>query len=314
MEFFHKPVLYEQSIDGLDIQPDGTYIDGTVGGGGHSAGIVGKLSQGGTLLCLDQDEKALQEARGVVGQANVHGATVCFEKSNFANMKEVLNRLGVERVDGILLDIGVSSYQLDDPLRGFSYNQDADLDMRMDKDNPLTAYKIINTWKQEELKDIMKRYGEERWAHRIAQFIEEERKKKPIQTTLELVEIIKKAVPRGARQEMQHPAKRVFQAIRIAVNNELGVLETVLKTGTTLLRAGGRFCIISFHSLEDRIVKQGFLEFADPCRCPKQFPICTCGKKPSVQVITKKPIVATEEEKNENPRARSAKLRIAKKI
>lgn len=314
MEFIHKPVLYEECLNGLDIKPEGVYLDGTVGGGGHSSGIVERLNNDGTLVCIDQDEEALQVAKDKIAIKNTKDASLLFVNSNFCNIKEACNGVGVKGLDGILLDIGVSSYQLDNPERGFSYNNDAELDMRMDRNSELTAYEIVNNWTKVKIKKTIEDFGEERWADRIAEFIVNRRDETPIKTTFELVDVIKAAIPAAARRDGPHPAKRTFQAIRIAVNDELGVLEKVIESGIELLNSGGRFCIITFHSLEDRIVKNMFAKLANPCTCHRSFPVCICGKKPLVKVISRKPIISSSEELDENPRARSAKLRIAQKV
>jgi 16S rRNA (cytosine1402-N4)-methyltransferase len=314
MEFIHKPVLLDECIKGLALKPDGVYIDGTVGGGGHSSKIIEKLSEKGTLICIDQDDEALNHAKEVIVKTNVNGAKVFFAKSNFRNIEEVCKQFEIIGVDGVLLDIGVSSYQLDNPERGFSYNHDAPLDMRMDLSNTLTAEEIVNQWPEAKIKEIIQSYGEERWASRIASFIVNRREEKSIYTTLDLVDIIKRAIPKGARKEGPHPAKRVFQSIRIAVNDELRVLELVIKNGMNILKQDGRFCIITFHSLEDRIVKTSFSKLINPCQCPRSFPICICGKIPLAKMVHKKPIISSDKELEDNPRSRSAKLRIVEKI
>jgi 16S rRNA (cytosine1402-N4)-methyltransferase len=314
MEFIHKPVLLKESIKGLNVKPDGVYIDGTVGGGGHSSEIIKRLSAKGRLLCIDQDEEALTHAQEVIRKINVNGAEVLFVNSNFKTMSEVCKRFAINGVDGILLDIGVSSYQLDNPERGFSYNYEGFLDMRMDISNRLTAEEVVNKWSEAQIKDIIQNYGEERWASRIAAFIVKRREEKPIKTTLDLVDIIKRAIPKGARKEGPHPAKRVFQSIRIAVNDELRVLESVIEQGLDLLKQDGRFCIITFHSLEDRIVKTSFSKICNPCECPSSFPVCICGKNPLARMVYKKPIISSDEELQDNPRSRSAKLRIIQKV
>lgn len=314
MEFLHKPVLYEACLEGLNIKPEGVYLDGTVGGGGHASGIIQKLNHQGRLICLDQDEEALKAAKEKIESKNTKEASLLFVKSNFSHLSEVLRQNNISSVDGILLDIGVSSYQLDNPARGFSYNYNAPLDMRMDKQQALTAFDVVNRWTKAQIKDVIEAYGEEKWADRIAEFISKRREDKPIETTFELVETIKAAIPAAARREGPHPAKRTFQAIRIAVNDELGVLTKVIEEACGVLNQGGRFCIITFHSLEDRIVKNGFAKLANPCDCPKSFPVCICNKRPSLKLVTKKPSVACESELEQNPRSRSAKLRIAEKI
>jgi 16S rRNA (cytosine1402-N4)-methyltransferase len=313
MDFHHSPVLLEEVIEKLNIKPDGTYIDGTLGGAGHSLQIYKRLNSVGTLIGLDQDEFAIKTSESRLKNADGQ-ANIILANTNFKNMKEVCLKNNISSVDGILLDIGVSSHQLDETERGFSYKKDAPLDMRMDRRGTLTAKMVVNEYTKEQLKEIIQNYGEERWAKRIAEFIVEARVKKPIETTGELVDVIKAAIPSGARREGPHPAKRTFQALRIAVNDELGVLEKAVADGIELLSSGGRFCIISFHSLEDRIVKNAFYKKANPCTCPKEFPVCICGKKPLVKLIERKPITPSKKELEENPRARSAKLRVVEKI
>lgn len=312
MDFVHSPVLLEEVIDNLNIKSDGIYIDGTLGGAGHSLEIYKRLSKEGTLIGLDQDEFALNTSRARLKNANGQ-ANIIFENTNFENIKDVCLKNNISGVNGILLDIGVSSYQLDEAERGFSYKKDAFLDMRMDRRGSLTAKTVVNKYTKEQLKEIIQNYGEERWAQRIAEFIVDRREKKAIETTGELVELIKRAIPSKARRDGPHPAKRTFQAIRIVVNDELGVLERVITDGIELLEAGGRFCIISFHSLEDRIVKNAFYKKANPCTCPPEFPICICKKEPEVKLVRRKPIIASKWELEKNPRARSAKLRIVEK-
>ena len=309
MEFSHKPVLFDECMTGLNIRPDGVYVDGTAGGGGHSYGIAERLITG-RLISFDRDREAITAAGKKLESLKER---VTLINREFSHMADALNELGINSVDGILLDIGVSSYQLDNPERGFSYMSDARLDMRMNRENPLTAYDIVNGYSEKEIEDIIFKYGEDRWARRIAQFIVSEREKAPIETTFELNEVIKKAIPAKARAD-GHPSKRTFQALRIAVNNELGELEDALEAGNKLLAPGGRFCIITFHSLEDRIVKQFFAQKAKGCTCPPQLPVCVCGKKPELKLISRKPIEATQEELIENSRSHSAKLRIAEKL
>ena len=310
MEFSHRSVLLDECIDGLTIRPDGIYVDGTLGGAGHSSEIAKRLKSG-RLIGIDRDPIALAAA----GQRLApYADRVTLVHNNFENIAAVLEELGVDGVDGILLDLGVSSPQLDDAARGFSYMADAPLDMRMNGEDTLTAYTVINEWSRQELRRILFDYGEERYAPLIAAAIEREREKKPIETTLELAEIIKRAMPPAALREKQHPAKRSFQAIRIAVNDELGAVEKIMRDAPDLLKQGGRLCVISFHSLEDRIVKNGMQEAARGCTCPPEFPVCVCGKKPKMKIVTKKPITAGETELNENPRSRSAKLRIAERL
>lgn len=310
MEFRHTSVLYEEIIENLKIKPEGIYADGTLGGGGHSAGICKRLSPEGTLIGIDRDIDALHAAEKNLQQYNCKKH---FVQENYENVKEVLKQLGVEKIDGAVLDLGVSSFQLDNPDRGFSYMHDGSLDMRMNAEDPLTAWKIVNEWEQDEIAEIIKNYGEERWATRIAQFIAERRRQEPIQTTYELVDIIKAAIPASARREGPHPAKRTFQAIRIAVNDELGQLERAVDRFIDVLGSGGRLCIITFHSLEDRIVKEAYRRRLDPCTCPKEFPVCACGKKADVKKVSGKPIIPDKQEIEENPRARSAKLRVIEK-
>ena len=311
--FNHKPVLLKECIASLNIRGTGVYVDGTLGGAGHSSEILKRLEKGGVLVGIDQDAKALDVARERLLSLESE-AKVITSNTNFENIQEVLESNGIEKVSGILLDIGVSSYQLDEGSRGFSYQRDAVLDMRMDKRNEVTAEYIVNNYSEQELRRIISEYGEERWASRVAKFIVLEREKKKIETTFDLVSIIKKAIPKGARIDGPHPAKRTFQAIRIEVNDELGVLERTIDKAVEVLEPRGRLAIITFHSLEDRIVKTKFMNIKDPCLCPKEFPVCVCGKKPIAKVITRKPIVPTEQELRENPRARSAKLRVLERI
>ncbi|MGE4214027.1 MAG: 16S rRNA (cytosine(1402)-N(4))-methyltransferase RsmH [Anaerotignaceae bacterium] len=306
MEFHHVSVLLNECIEGLSIDKDGIYVDGTLGGAGHSYEICKHLN-GGRLIGIDQDMNAINAAKERLQE---FGEKVTFVNDNFSNIKNILKDLGVEKVDGFLLDIGVSSHQLDEAGRGFSYMQDAPLDMRMDINKPLSAYEVVNEYSEKAINDVIFKYGEERWAKRIAQFIVEQRALKPIETTFELVDVIKKAVPKGARKDGPHPAKRTFQAIRIEVNGELEILERTVDDMTEALNKGGRLCIITFHSLEDRIVKNAFRKQENPCTCPHEFPVCVCGKKPLARVITRKPIVPSEEELEVNHRARSAKLRV----
>ncbi len=306
MEFHHISVLLNECIDNLNIRPDGIYVDGTMGGGGHSLEIAKRLTTG-RLICIDQDPNAHEAAGKRLAE---YKDRITFVRDNFGNIKSILDSLGIEKIDGMLLDIGVSSHQLDEAERGFSYQQDAPLDMRMNPDRPFSAYDVVNGYDEDELDRVIFTYGEERWARRIAQFIVKEREAKPIETTGELVDIIKKAVPKGARKDGPHPAKRTFQAIRIEVNGELEVLQRAIDDVAARLAVGGRLCIITFHSLEDRIVKEVFRKQENPCICPPQFPVCVCGKKPLGRVITRKPILPSKEELEENPRSRSAKLRV----
>ncbi len=309
-EFHHVSVLLHECLEGLNIKPDGIYVDGTLGGAGHSREIAGRLTTG-RLIGIDRDPVALQAAGERLAP---YKDRVTLVHSNFSDMKSVLDELGISGVDGILLDLGVSSPQLDDGKRGFSYMADAPLDMRMNSGDSLSAYDVVNCWSYEELKRILYTYGEERYAPQIASAICRKREDTPITTTLELVDIIRSAMPPMALREKQHPAKRSFQAIRIAVNDELGAVETVMSQAADLLNPGGRLAIITFHSLEDRIVKQGMNQWAKGCTCPPQLPMCVCGKKPLVKLISRKPITASEQELTENPRSRSAKLRVCEKV
>lgn len=309
-EFHHVSVLLEECIEGLAIKPDGIYVDGTLGGAGHSSRIAAKLTTG-RLIGIDRDNVALEAA---AERLRPFEDRVTLVHANFCDMDQALQGLGIDKVDGILLDLGVSSPQLDDGQRGFSYMTDAPLDMRMNGEDTRDARQIVNTWSYEELKRILYDYGEERFAPRIAAAICRRREQAPIETTLELVDVIKSAMPASALREKQHPAKRSFQAIRIAVNDELGAVETVMKKAVPLLNPVGRLAVITFHSLEDRIVKNAMAEAAKGCTCPPSFPVCVCGKKPQVRIVTRKPIVSGEEELERNPRARSAKLRICEKL
>ena len=309
MEFTHKPVLLDECIDALKIRPDGVYVDGTLGRAGHSREIAQRLTTG-RLLCIDRDMAAIDAAKERLAPwmdrvTLIHG--------NFSELGDALREAGIAGADGMLFDLGVSSPQLDDASRGFSYMQDAPLDMRMDLTAPLTAREVVNTWNYEELRRILFEYGEERYAPAIAKAIVRRRETAPIETTLELVDIIKSAMPPAALREKQHPAKRSFQAIRIAVNGELDALPPMLSAAVEHLNPGGRLAVITFHSLEDRIVKRAMQDLSRGCTCPPAFPVCVCGKKPKVKVLTRKPIVSGEAELEENPRARSAKLRVAEK-
>lgn len=310
MEFNHVSVLLNECLDALNIKEDGIYVDGTLGGAGHSSEILKRLSQEGRLIGIDQDTDALKASQNRLQNFN----NVTFVHNNFHNIKQILDELDIEEVDGILMDLGVSSYQLDKGERGFSYMKDAPLDMRMNRDNEFSAYDVVNTYSEEELYRIIRDYGEEKFAKRIATFIVNARVEKNIETTLELVEIIKNAIPAKARREGPHPAKRTFQAIRIEVNSELSILNRAIEDGVDKLSKGGRMAIITFHSLEDRIVKNKFRDLAVSCRCPKEFPICVCGEKAKVKVISRKAIEPTKEEVEINPRSRSAKLRVIEKI
>ncbi len=307
MEFNHTPVLLRECIESLNIRPDGIYADGTAGGGGHSAGIAGLLTSG-RLIALDKDPAAVRAA----GQ-RLKGLPATVVQSDFSHMSDVFAMLGLSGADGILLDLGVSSHQLDSPERGFSYSQDAPLDMRMGGDG-MTAYQLVNNCAAEELARIFREYGEEKFARKIAQEIELARELRPITSTFELVDIIRAAIPAPARREGGHPAKRVFQALRIAVNAELDALRSILDDAAELLNAGGRFAVISFHSLEDRLVKQAFSALCTGCTCPPDFPVCVCGKKPRFRAVTKKPVTASEEELRQNPRSKPAKLRVIEKL
>ena len=310
MEFVHRSVLLLPTVEALAVRPDGIYLDGTLGGAGHSYEIASRLTTG-RLIGLDRDETALAAAGARLAP---FAGRVTLVHSNFADLAQVLDSLDIPAVDGMLFDLGVSSPQLDDAERGFSYMQDAPLDMRMDRTAGLTAYEVVNTWPEAELKRILYTYGEERYAPRIAAAIAARRTERPIATTLELADLIRSAMPAQALREKQHPAKRSFQAIRIAVNDELGAVERMLASAIDRLNPGGRLAVITFHSLEDRIVKTAFQEAARGCTCPKDFPVCVCGKMPKVKLITRHPIVADEAELAENPRARSAKLRVAEKL
>lgn len=309
MEFVHRSVLLTESVDWLIVNHEGTYVDCTMGGAGHSKAFAAELTKEGTLIGIDQDDAAIETAASRLQGLECN---IKIAKSNFKDFEAVLDSLGIDKIDGIFFDLGVSSYQLDTADRGFSYMHDGPLDMRMDRNSKLDAYYVVNNYKEEELDDIIHNYGEERWSKRIAQFIVAERRIKPITTTGELVAVIKKAIPKGARQEGPHPAKRTFQAIRIEVNNELNILEEVITKAVARLKSGGRIGVITFHSLEDRIVKQTLARLAKGCTCPPQLPICVCGKKPQVKkMISIKP---TDKEIEENPRSRSARLRGVTKI
>lgn len=309
-EFHHVSVLLDECIEGLNIKPDGIYVDGTLGGAGHSYHIAEKLTTG-RLIGIDRDPVALKAAGE---RLSPFADRVTLVHSNFCRMGQVLQELGISGVDGILLDLGVSSPQLDDGSRGFSYMTDAPLDMRMDNGDALSADTVVNTWSYEELKRILYDYGEERYAPAIAAAIVRKREISPIRTTLELVDVIRSAMPPAALREKQHPAKRTFQAIRIAVNDELNSVSKAMDAAIPCLNPGGRLAVITFHSLEDRIVKNAMAEAAKGCTCPPNFPVCVCGKKPKVRIVTRKPIVSGDEELEVNPRARSAKLRICEKL
>ncbi len=310
-QFQHKPIMVNQVIEALKPKNEGIYIDCTLGGGGHSKAILEASSPQGKLIAIDRDEDAL-----IAGGNNLKefGSRITLVKDKFSNLKAIGLEYAPRGADGIIMDIGVSSYQLDEKNRGFSYMQDSALDMRMDQSQRMTAQLIVNTYTKEELADIFYRYGEEKWAKRIAEFIIEGRRQLPIVSTGQLVEIIKRAVPKGARERDQHPAKRVFQALRIEVNGELKELETALDSAKDILKPGGRLAVITFHSLEDRIVKEKFKYFAADCICPPNLPICACNKEAEAKIITRRPIIPPEAEIKENPRARSAKMRILEKF
>lgn len=315
--FHHITVLKEEATEGLNIKQDGIYVDCTLGGGGHSSVIASKLGPGGRLIALDQDDWALDNAREKLAP---YGERITLVKTNFRDLEQVLKELdvpmkeGVPQVDGILYDLGVSSPQFDEGERGFSYNYDAPLDMRMDQDASLTAKEIVNEWPEEEIARILYRYGEEKFSRRIARVIVEKRKQSTIETTGELVELIKEGIPAAARRTGGHPAKRSFQALRIAVNDELGAFEEALHQAVRCLAPGGRVSVITFHSLEDRICKQIFSSYLEKCTCPPDFPLCVCGGKGVLRLVNRKPLIPTETELAENSRARSAKLRVAEKL
>lgn len=310
MDFNHVPVLYEEVIEGLNIKPDGIYIDGTVGGAGHSSGICERLSVSGRLIAVDRDTAALEASKRRLDR---YECKKTFLHANYSDTEKIAE-VAQERVDGILLDLGVSSFQLDTPERGFSYMNDAPMDMRMNENDSFTAYEVVNEYSEAELCRIIREFGEENWASRIAKFIVRERENESIKSTGKLVEVIKQAIPAKARRTGPHPAKRTFQAIRIEVNQELTHLRKAVDKLPDLLSPGGRLAIITFHSLEDRIVKNAFDKRLNPCTCPKTFPVCVCGKEADVKKIGRKPITASDKELEENPRARSAKLRIIEKI
>lgn len=308
MLFHHIPVLLNETIELLDCRPGDIIVDGTLGGGGHASEIIRRILPGGLLVGIDQDPEALRAARE---RLMPYGDSLITVHDNFANLEQIMHRCSLSHIDGMLIDLGVSSYQLDTGSRGFSYQEDARLDMRMNPNQDLSAYEVVNEYEEDRLARIIADYGEERWAKRIAQFIV---KNRPIETTGQLTEVIKAAIPAKARRHGPHPAKRTFQAIRIEVNNELGNLRKVIGQAISFLRPGGRLCVITFHSLEDRIVKTAFRNMENPCTCPPRAPICTCGKKPLVKVLTRKPVIPTDEEIDANPRARSAKLRACQKL
>lgn len=311
INFSHRSVLLDECIESLNIKPDGIYVDGTAGGGGHSLEIVKRLTDGGRLVAIDRDDAAIAAA---TERLSDYLDRVTFVRNNFSSAADVCRELGIERIDGILLDLGVSSYQLDTAERGFSHNNDAPLDMRMDRRGELDAYTVVNTYTFEDLKRVIWEYGEERFAPKIASAIVKRRETKPIESTGELVDVIKSAIPAAAREGGHHPAKRTFQAIRIEVNGELDAIAPAIRNAKDIMAEGGRIVIITFHSLEDRIVKQTYADMASGCTCPKNLPICVCGKRPEVKVLTKKPILPSERELEENPRSRSAKLRVCEKL
>lgn len=310
MDFKHVTVLLKETVEGLNIDPNGVYVDGTLGGGGHSEYLLERLDNG-ILVGIDQDKDALEAAGKRLKR---FGKKFMPYHSNFSNIKNVIKDIGLFKIDGMMIDLGVSSYQLDEAERGFSYMNDGLLDMRMNRSNPLSAEDVVNDYSEEKLAEIIFKYGEEKFSRRIARNICEAREEKRIRTTAELVDIIKESIPARNRREGPHPAKRTFQAIRIEVNNELGIIEQTIQDATSVLNKGGRLSIITFHSLEDRIVKNAYKELARGCICPPEMPICTCNNEPKLKIITRKPIIPTSEEIEFNPRARSAKLRIAEKL
>ena len=309
MEFKHYSVLLKESVDYLDVKPDGIYIDATLGGGGHSYEILSRGAK--RVIGIDQDREAIDAATKRLCEFRDKAVTV---NRNFSEIKSILDELGIEKIDGAVMDLGVSSYQLDNAERGFSYMHDAPLDMRMNRNTPKSAYDVVNTYSEQELMRIFYEYGEEKWSSRIAKFIVEKRKEKEILTTYELSDIIKAAIPKAARMDGGHPAKRIFQAIRIEVNGELEILKQAICDFTDELKPGGVLSIITFHSLEDRIVKKTFVELAKGCTCPKSFPVCVCNKTPEIKILTSKPILPSERELDENSRSKSAKLRVAVKL
>ena len=311
MEFKHTSVLFKETIDSLAVKPDGVYVDGTLGGGGHASGICERLGSKGLLIGIDRDKDALAAAEK---RLEGYKCRKIFVQSNYSKVKSVLEDNCIDKINGAVLDLGVSSFQLDNSERGFSYMQDAPLDMRMDADDSFSAYDVVNTYSEKELARIIREYGEERWASRIASFIVKKRAEAPLTSTFELVDAIKAAVPASARREGPHPAKRTFQAIRIEVNDELSQLKKAVDEFCDVLAPGGRLAVITFHSLEDRIVKEIFARRVHPCTCPPEFPVCVCGKIPDIKKVTGKPLTASKEELLANPRARSAKLRVAEKL
>jgi len=310
MDFKHISVLLEESVQNLDIKKDGIYVDCTMGGGGHSELIVSKLSPKGRLIGIDRDTEALDASKKRLSSYN----NVDYVHNNFHNIKQVLDELNIKEVDGVIADLGVSSYQLDNKQRGFSYMEDARLDMRMDATSELDAYKVVNTYSEEKLAEIIFKYGEEKFSRKIAKIIVEKRNEKPVETTLELVEIIKKAIPEKFRQKGSHPAKRTFQAIRIEVNSELEPLSDAIEDMFSCLKKGGRLSVITFHSLEDRIVKLKYNDLCKGCTCPPDFPICVCGNKPKGKLVTRKPVLPSDKECEYNKRSKSAKLRVIEKL
>lgn len=309
MKFKHVPVLLNETINSLNIKEDGIYVDCTLGGGGHSFEILKRLSDRGKLIGIDEDMSAIDAAKERLNKFK----NVTYVHNNFYYIDEILEELKIDKVDGVLMDLGVSSYQLDESERGFSYMKDAPLDMRMNRDSSLSAYEVVNNYSEEKLYNVIRDYGEENFSKRIVKFIAAERKKAPINTTLQLVDIIRKAIPAKFQKE-GHPAKRTFQAIRIEVNGELKILNKAVEDSVKRLNTGGRISIITFHSLEDRIIKTKLRKLENPCTCPSDFPICVCGRKPIVKIINRKPIIPTEVEKGENSRSKSSKLRTAEKI
>ena len=315
MEFHHLPVLLQECLDGLSIKQTGVYLDCTLGGAGHSSEILKRLDASGTLIGIDRDADAIEAATARLAAVSAPARFIPL-RGNFHDAPELLEEAGIDRgLDGVLIDLGVSSHQLDVRERGFSYHDDAPLDMRMDRSQALTAREIVNTWSEDALNRILRDYAEEKWARHIARVICDRRKAAPIERTSQLVDLVDAAIPKKFRQgDGSHPARRTFQALRIAVNDELEPLEPALRALVNLLNPGGRLCVITFHSLEDRIVKNTFRSLADPCTCPKSFPVCVCGKKPMVKLVTRKPITASSEELERNPRSRSASLRVAEKL
>lgn len=311
MEFEHRTVLLDRTIEYLKVVPGGVYVDCTLGGGGHSLEILKRLGERGRLIGIDRDQNAIKAAGERLASFSDKAVLV---HGNFKDIRRIVHGIGITAVDGVVMDLGVSSHQLDQRERGFSYMQDAPLDMRMDRQQSLTAMEVVNTYSEADIARVISGYGEERWARRIAAFIVREREKAPIKTTGQLVDIIKAAIPASARRKGPHPAKRTFQALRIEVNDELGILERAVKDGVDLLKRGGRICVITFHSLEDRKIKNIFRELENPCTCPPKAPACVCGKKPVIRAVTRKPVVPDKEEIQQNPRARSAGLRVAEKL